>query len=141
MRQMLALLSTLLLAGCEGHNEVIEPGTLSSPVSVGLHRGQAYRVTGTGLTARFDSVTSDSRCPQGAMCIWAGDGATRISIFSDWHDAVTCTLHTTLSPQQVATDGYSFRLSQLLPYPRVAGPIDPSAYIAVLTIASIPPRQ
>jgi len=104
---------------------------------VSLHEGQSFRLPQLGLIARFDSVTSDSRCPTEARCVWAGDGATRLSILQDPEQAVTCTLHTTLMPHLIAVDGLTVQLKELDPYPRLGSTIDHATYVAVLEIDRI----
>jgi hypothetical protein len=42
------------------------------PVIVDLAAGNRVSLVGQGVTLRFDSVVTDSRCPMGAFCIWAG---------------------------------------------------------------------
>lgn len=129
----------LFFTGCEGRNEVINPGTLPFPLSVDFHPGQSVFIPETGLTVRFDSVIADSRCPLGALCIWEGDGATGFTIARNWDGAVACTLHTFQSPI-VERYGVSFRLTQLSPFPRVGGKIDPAAYVATIAIGPGPIR-
>jgi hypothetical protein len=53
---------------------------------VGVRLGQEFKlraggraaVEGEGLKVRFDSVTSDSRCPEGVTCVWAGNAEVLI---------------------------------------------------------------
>jgi hypothetical protein len=42
------------------------------PVLVDLAAGNRVSLVDRGITLRFDSVVTDSRCPMGALCIWAG---------------------------------------------------------------------
>ena len=134
MRTVLILLVAFVVSGCEEHNEVINPGTISFPVSVNLRAGESVRLPQIGLIARFDSVTSDSRCPLGVDCFWQGDGATRLSVFRDMDQAVTCTLHTTLSPRLIEVGDLVIQLKELQPYPRQPGIIPPGAYLLTLDI-------
>ena len=134
MRCMIALLFTLSLAGCEGHNEVISPGPVSLPLRADLHPDQSIRIPQLGLTATFNGVTSDSRCPAGAECVWQGDGATRLSIIRDPGPAVTCTLHTLLSPHVIEVGAVVFQLRELQPYPQMGSIINTAAYVAVLEV-------
>ncbi len=134
MRHTTALLFAICWLGCEGTNEVINPGTLTFPLIVSLRAGESIRLPQLGFIARFDSVTSDSRCPQGAECVWQGDGATRISILPDANQAVTCTLHTTLFPTLILVNGAAVRLKELDPYPQLGAIMDQSVYIAVLEV-------
>ena len=134
MRNILVGLIALILSGCEGHNEVVNPGIASLPLRADLYPGQSIRIAQLGLTATFDSVTSDSRCPQGAACFWQGDGATRLSITRDPGPAVTCTLHTTLAPRLIEVGGVLLQLKELDPYPQIGTIINPRAYVAELEI-------
>jgi hypothetical protein len=134
MRHTIALLFAICFLGCDGNNEVINPGTVTFPMTVNLRAGEFVRLPQLGFIARFDSVTSDSRCPLGAECVWQGDGATRISILRDVDQAVTCTLHTTLSPTLILVNGVAVRLKELDPYPQLGAIMNQSVYIAVLEI-------
>ena len=135
MRQTIALLFAICFLGCEGNNEVINPGTLTFPLTVNLRAGESVRLPQLGFIARFDSVTSDSRCPLGAECVWQGAGATRISIFRDVDQAVTCTLHTTFFPTLILVNGVTVQLKELDPYPHLGLMMDQSVYVAVLEIS------
>jgi hypothetical protein len=141
MRFIVATLFVLLLSDCDNHNEVVTPGTITFPVTASLHAGQTYRMPQSAFSVRFDSVTSDSRCPIGVECFWAGDGATRLSIWIDQNPAVTCTLHTTLTPQTVGAGEFIVQLKELDPYPHYPGTIDPAAYVAVLQISQASTRR
>jgi hypothetical protein len=134
MRYTLVALLGFVLAGCDEHNEVIDPGTLTFPLRVNLRAGESIRLPQLGFIARFDSVTSDSRCPLEVDCVWQGDGATRLSVFRDMDQAVTCTLHTTLSPRLIELGDVVIQLKELQPYPRQPGIIPAGAYVVALEI-------
>ncbi|HEX7573902.1 MAG TPA: hypothetical protein VF514_12475 [Bacteroidota bacterium] len=137
MRYTLVALLALIFTGCDERNEVIDPGALTFPLRINLRAGQSIRLPQLGFIARFDSVTSDSRCPQGALCVWEGDGATRLSILRDPEPAVTCTLHTTLNPRLIEVGSVLLQLKELDPYPQLGHIINQSAYVAVLEIDRI----
>lgn len=40
-----------------------------------LYLGQTAMITGENLEIRFAEVISDSRCPQGVQCVWAGEAS------------------------------------------------------------------
>lgn len=132
MRYTFAALFVLFLAGCDHHNEIIDAGQLTFPLRVNLRAGESIRLPQLGFITRFDSVTSDSRCPQGVECFWQGDGAARLSILQDADQAVACTLHTTLFPDLILVNGVTVQLKELDPYPQLGGIIHQSAYVAVL---------
>jgi len=90
--------------------------------------GQSATVAGENLTIKFVEVISDSRCPAGAVCIWAGEASCLIEIT----DAAT-THEKVLVESGVpstATDDfneYKFTFS-ILPYPDVGKQIDAKDY-------------
>jgi hypothetical protein len=136
MRYTIGALLVLVFTGCDEHHEIIDPGPgpLTLPLQVNLRAGESIRLPQLGFIARFDSVTSDSRCPLGVDCFWQGDGATRLSIFREKDPAVTCTLHTTLSPRLIEVGDVVIQLKDLQPYPRQPGIIPPGAYVVALEI-------
>ena len=143
MKRILLTLACLALAAC-GANDVTAPvhapeapalavsATLGTPFN--LHVGETATVTGEGLTVTFNGVSSDSRCPIGVNCFWAGDGAVDVTIAKSGYATLNTTLHTTLSPQSVAYNGYTVTLNSLSPYPRYGSTINPNSYIANLTV-------
>jgi hypothetical protein len=132
MRYSIVLLIALLIAGCQGRNEIIVPVRTTVPGAVILGPGQSVDLTEFGLIATFDSVTADSRCPLGAECFWEGDGATRFTLHRYQGDAVICTLHTTLSPNFISVNGLNIELTDLLPHRSLGTIVVPGGYAAVL---------
>ena len=68
----------------------------------------------------LDSVLNDSRCPSGAICIWAGDAEARFKFALSGNEPVYFTLH----PSSSLTDykivnGYKFTMKALFPYPSI----------------------
>lgn len=116
----------LLLRACDTES--------TAPVNEGRYRlGEAFTLS-IGVTAsfkdeplqlRFVDVPSDSRCPEGVVCVWAGDAAVRIQ-FTESVD----TLHTMYNPSEVTRGAYTVRMLQLDPYPKHGVPRDTSAYAA-----------
>jgi len=85
------------------------------------------------ITIAFLGVDSDSRCPFGADCIWAGDAAVRLNV-SSRNSQQQFILHTTLSPDSFISDNYTIKLDSLKPYPKIGIQIKPEDYIAWLKI-------
>lgn len=84
-------------------------------------------------TIRFSGVTSDSRCPGDATCIWGGDAVVRIVVISPGNTAAY-ELHTAdLKPVQHSN--LTIALETLSPYPFASkGPIPAGDYRAALRI-------
>ncbi len=83
----------------------------------------------------FDSVVSDSRCPDGVECVWAGEALARFKIekynsrpvFIDLLEGVNDTL----------VSGYKFSFIKLLPYPKYGIQTKPEEYKARIVINNI----
>ena len=94
---------------------------------------------------RFDQVLEDSRCPEGAQCIWAGQVRAQLHAWADGAAAETFELITSTAKQ--APDnahtyhGYRIELLAVDPYPQ--SPADPQArlpadYRLTLRVARLP---
>ncbi len=114
----------------------------SSPSGVALDRSMAVpihdrsAVSGAPFAVRFAGVPQDSRCPAGAMCIWAGDAAVQVDLVAPG-DSVRATLHTnpSVGAASVAFHDYLVELVRLDPWPEVGRTIDPGAYVATLRVS------
>jgi hypothetical protein len=102
-----------------------EPFDLKIGESVSFDEGQ--------LNFSFDSVSTDTRCPQGTSCVDTGDAIVVVNFFSN----LSCSLHTTLSPHSVdrtfrcyAVYSYHIELISLSPYPKLNQQILQNSYIA-----------
>lgn len=87
-------------------------------------------------------VEYDSRCPEGAVCIWAGYAKVDL-LFSSLGKEVSVSLSTdpALSniPNNVSVEGYSFQLLELNPYPALGSAANSKEYKAKLLIESVLP--
>lgn len=83
-----------------------------------LAPGETHAVAGGGLRVAFTEVTGDSRCPEGAQCIRAGEVTVRIALSGAGPDTVSAEL--TL-PGNAATTyaGYRIELVGVTPRPTV----------------------
>ncbi len=61
-----------------------EPTPPPSPVALGetvvLKSGQTAEVASKDISIRFTELVSDSRCPQGMVCIWAGEAVVELAM-------------------------------------------------------------
>jgi hypothetical protein len=130
MRPSIVLLLACALARCEAP----DLGETGFSVGIDLKVGGTVRLPDGLSKIRFDAVTQDSRCPVGAMCIWAGDAACRFTFTQSVSKAQLCTLHTTLDSNFVVTDGLSIRLKSLVPAREIDVEVDPGAYVATLEV-------
>ncbi len=88
----------------------------------------------------LDSVLSDSRCPQGAICFWAGAVTVKFSFVKSDEPPLFFNLSTYPSANSdTIIDGYKFTLVDLLPYPNLKHEISQSEYKARLMVAPSTP--
>jgi len=83
----------------------------------------------------FDSVIGDSRCPDGAECIWAGDAKIKLKYVRSNGDPVYFTLNTNITfTNDSIIDGFKYTLLNLYPYPSLIHHTDQKDYKAELLI-------
>lgn len=114
------------------------PALLSAapiPVYLGvpfaLAPDQSAEVIGGNLYFVFTGILSDSRCPEGAICVWEGDAEAAVVGDLPGEIQINCILHTYSGSSGSCDMGpYSVFLLWVEPYPVASGPpIDPAAYI------------
>ena len=98
--------------------------------AVRLRLGASVRIPNDTMTVRFTDVTADSRCPQGAQCIWEGDAAT---VFTT-SGGTTFTLHTAAAGGESShfLAGKFMRLLVVEPTPRVGRSIAKRDYVVTI---------
>ena len=87
-----------------------------------------------GLKLTFDGVKSDSRCPQDAVCVWAGEAVVTLTMSRSGGARVQQELRTTPAMSEASYLAYRVKLVALAPYPRSAQQIRPEDYVATLTV-------
>jgi hypothetical protein len=98
--------------------------------------GESATLEAVGASVRFLAVSTDSRCPSQAQCVWAGDGAVVLEIAPAEGDAAEDTLHTNpeSGPRAVVLAGYELTLLELDPYPETPGEIASDEYHVTLSL-------
>ncbi len=98
--------------------------------AVDVRLGASVRMPGDTTTVRFTDVTGDSRCPQGAQCIWAGEGVVLFTVGG----ATPVTLRTmpARGPTTVIVSGLRFTLVALTPAPKLGQGIAKGDYVATI---------
>ena len=128
MRKLIVALC-IGVAGCSSSSPSA-PGPVN--VQLTLAPGQSSRID-SGTSVRFVGVTSDSRCPAAAICVWSGDAAARFEVVNTPNTAPV-DLHTTLDPKQAEAGGLKVELQLLAPYPVTSNDIPPSDYRATIRV-------
>lgn len=119
MRLLPLVLVVTLGCGAFDPGDPLPTIRVTPPDDVVLVEGQSAEVSLPGggplsLTVRFVEVTSDSRCPDFALCIWEGDAAVRLELSGEATGAVT--LHTPteqIGPRAGAAGRYWIELIHL----------------------------
>ncbi len=126
---LVCLLMPIIAAGCGGE----PPIEAALGEQFALPIGQTVNITGEDLSIRFDAVTSDSRCPTGVECVWAGEAKCRMVI--KYQDAETEVIFTqngsSISQEEFQDYLFSFQLG---PYPQAGQEIEDSAYVLVMMV-------
>ena len=110
--------------------------TLDQPFE--LRVGRSATVAGEGLTVSFEAVPSDSRCPTGVQCVWAGNAVVQVVLSKDGK-AFGAELNTNLEPTSVDYLNYNVALVSLAPYPTSSGSIPQSQYRATFVVTKTAP--
>ena len=103
-----------------------------------LRVGRSATVAGEGLTVSFEAVPSDSRCPTGVQCVWAGNAVVQVVLSKDGK-AFGAELNTSLEPTSVDYLNYNIRLVSLAPYPSSTNPSPQSQYRATFVVTRTAP--
>jgi hypothetical protein len=133
MKYFSCLFIVLLFIGC--HKESTSPTEQNNPKigeSFDLKIGKSVSIKDETLTFQFVNVPNDSRCPEDAVCVWAGNAAVIIEI-SDIKD----TLNTVANPSEITYGSYKITLSKLSPYPKVGVPINTSQYVGQFVVTKM----
>jgi hypothetical protein len=132
-RLWLVLAMTLALVSCRKPVRAL----VGQPFD--LHVRQAARVSKTDLDLYFRRVSSDSRCPNNAKCITAGEAVITLEgrIMKEPPEPIELRLMGGMEPDTTswkAYDGYRIMLSRLEPYPVAGTGVDTTAYVATLIV-------
>ncbi len=93
------------------------------------------------ISIKFVEVIEDSRCPEDANCIWAGNAKIKVMLSRNGKDAQTFEMNTTLQNTNTGDGflpykGYNITLMRLTPLPSSAKAIDSKAYTATFVVES-----
>ena len=81
-----------------------------------IKRGKEAKVEGEDLKIAFVSVAEDSRCPEGATCVWAGNARVHLVARNSKDECAEFDLNTHLQPVEYDFGKYKIRLAQLAPH-------------------------
>jgi hypothetical protein len=102
--------------------------------SVSLRTGQQKRVGHGEIYVKFISVEEDSRCPENARCVWAGNAKIKVKIGFPGGTSKTVFMNTETGPKGDQIGGWAVRLESLTPMPRNGRKTPQSRYMATFTV-------
>lgn len=109
--------------------------TVQPGAAFALRPGQVAVLAGTGLRVGFEGVSADSRCPQGEMCVSAGDATVQVWVLEPGKLRQHRALHTaTGRPSQLPAGDHNLHLLDLQPAPVSGRAIAPDAYVATFRL-------
>ena len=98
--------------------------------AVDVRIGNSVRFPNDTTTVQFSDVSVDSRCPQGALCVWEGDAAVVFTVGG----ASASALHTAAvsGPTTMIVNGKRLTLVSLAPLQKVGQTISKGDYVATI---------
>jgi len=99
------------------------------------HTKQGYAKK-SKLKIKFLEVVEDSRCPDGAQCIWAGNAKIKVLI-DNGTTKQEFVMNTNEGPRGDSFSGWAIYLEELSPTPKTGPTIDPQLYKAKFKIVRL----
>lgn len=115
---------------------------ISGDINIELNREFELGVNDSGtlnsecLKIVFDSVSEDSRCPEGVNCIWSGNAVVKLIVSKNGKDETELELNTNIEPSSSSYKGLDISLKRLSPYPKEGVSIRNENYRAALLIGN-----
>jgi len=132
----MASLGILLLAGVLSGCGA-SPSTYNLGQKITLSPGGSANIESEKVTFTFDKVLNDSRCPDGAMCIWQGQVQVLVTIDTDGSKEQITLTQGGLSSEPASQIYGQYRLEfNITPYPKVNETIKDSDYRLELTVTA-----
>ncbi|PQA90594.1 hypothetical protein B0A69_19905 [Chryseobacterium shigense] len=133
-------LGMLTLAGCDAQKKTKTPEPTSGTTSpmnetknaaqqggiIYLNQGDNKFLKEYEMNVTFKGISEDSRCPEGANCIWAGVAVAQIEVMGTYSRPMILSLATTENAgrnfhQSQEFNGYTISLEEVSPFPKADG--------------------
>jgi len=125
----LLILSLFIATGCD---EITTDQTFTIGKESTFRINELYYSTDRQYAFQINEI-SDSRCPEGLMCIWSGE----ISLKGEWSHNGTKTaveLHTVMKDLQKEPEGFKITITDAIPYPKYGSDSKPENLVVTLLI-------
>jgi len=131
-----AAILTLLCAplGCatDGQTGPNQEQSLLPDTTVTLRAGQSAVFGGVRVT--FLQIVADSRCPEGAQCVWAGEAAVKLGFTPAAASSQELVLHSSSSPTASTLLGLRVKFLSLRPGPTLKPRVPPVESVVELEL-------
>ena len=101
-----------------------------------LRVGETAYIADTRFSVRADSVPEDSRCPQNAVCVWAGNARVSLTL-RDGANTSAVELNSTIEPRAMVRWGYRTELTGVQPLPTAGQRIAAETYVVRLVVGRV----
>lgn len=99
--------------------------------------GNQKKASRSGLTVKFVSLIEDSRCPDDANCVHAGNARVKVIVSKPGSAPVTFEANTNLGAKGDVYAGYAIYLTNLTPIPKANVRLNRNAYTATFSISHL----
>jgi hypothetical protein len=123
----------LVLSGCSSSQTQSSQINLNKPFDLAV--GSTAQWKQENVSIKFHSVTSDSRCPEGTKCIWAGQAKFIMQVTQNekTRDVELIQTGSSLGASVDLVERYTVSFT-LLPYPKAGKSINPDKYVLNMKI-------
>ncbi len=125
------LLVLFLFAGMGCEETIIEPAFTVGNEST-FRVNHSYTSTDGQYTLKITEI-SDSRCPEGVVCIWAGEVSVK-GEFTVNQNKSAFELHSVVKTQQIEPEGYTMQIIDAKPCPKYGTDSKPEDLVITLLI-------
>ena len=130
----------ILIYGCSNMNDVdwSEMRMVEYDREIVIPLNRSVRTIDKKFIVKFDSVLTDSRCPDGLMCFWSGVAGIRLIISEDSGMNKSVELYTLNNinwSDSVVYQDLKIKLKALNPYPSIYKQFDNKSYKATLILS------
>ncbi len=119
MKIVLILLFAVIFFGCQ-----TDPVSPKLGDEFGIDYNESLQIEKQNLNIKFIEVLEDSRCPEGAECVWEGNAKVKFEVNSK--EIILNTYR--LEPNEAEVEGYKIKLISVYPYPKINEEIKPDNY-------------
>ena len=99
--------------------------------------GNQKKASRSQITVKFVSLIEDSRCPNDANCIHAGNARIKVQVSKPGSAPITFEANTNLGKKGDVYEGYAIYLTNLTPIPRANIRINRNAYTATFSVSRL----